>query len=65
LFSLDAVNRLTGDLKDIYDLAWSPDGKHILSGSLDQTAKIWDTITGPSPSSSSLDSSLTEYSQAT
>ncbi|KAL6633125.1 WD40 repeat-like protein [Neocallimastix sp. 'constans'] len=27
---------------DIYDIAWSPDAKYILSGSIDNTAKIWD-----------------------
>ncbi|OIR58023.1 MAG: chromatin assembly factor 1 subunit B [Amphiamblys sp. WSBS2006] len=30
------------NLADIYDLAWSPDSKHILVGLLDNTAQIWD-----------------------
>ncbi|KAJ1921066.1 Chromatin assembly factor 1 subunit [Mycoemilia scoparia] len=33
---------LRGSLADIYDLAWSPDGRFIISGSIDNTARIWD-----------------------
>lgn len=33
---------MRGSLSDIYDLAWSPDGKFIISGSIDNTARIWD-----------------------
>jgi chromatin assembly factor 1 subunit B len=32
---------LRGHLSDIYDLAWSPDSKHIVTGSVDNSAKIW------------------------
>ena len=27
-------------------VAYSPDGKHIVSGSYDKTVKIWDSTTG-------------------
>lgn len=32
---------MRGHLSDIYDLAWSPDSKFLLSGSVDNTAIIW------------------------
>jgi len=32
--------------KSIYSLAFSPDGKHVLSGSENNTIKLWDTATG-------------------
>lgn len=32
---------LRGHLSDIYDLSWSPDSKYIISGSVDNTAKVW------------------------
>ena len=32
--------------QEIYDLAFSPDGKRILTGSVDQTANIYDVATG-------------------
>ncbi|ORX51528.1 hypothetical protein BCR36DRAFT_583069 [Piromyces finnis] len=35
------VSMLRGS-SDIYDIAWSPDAKYILSGAIDNTAKIWD-----------------------
>jgi chromatin assembly factor 1 subunit B len=31
---------------EIYDLAWSPDGTFILSGSMDNIARIYNTSTG-------------------
>ncbi|KAK9759573.1 Chromatin assembly factor 1 subunit, partial [Basidiobolus ranarum] len=37
---------LRGSLSDIYDLAWSPDGKKIITGSIDNTARIWDVKEG-------------------
>ncbi|KAF9134298.1 hypothetical protein BGW39_007466 [Mortierella sp. 14UC] len=33
---------MRGSLSDIYDIAWSPDGRFIISGSIDNTARIWD-----------------------
>ncbi len=27
---------------DIYDLAWSPCGKYILAGAIDNSARVWD-----------------------
>ncbi|KAJ1972749.1 Chromatin assembly factor 1 subunit, partial [Dimargaris xerosporica] len=37
-----AISLLRGSLADIYDLAWSADGQFIISGSVDNTARIWD-----------------------
>lgn len=31
------------DGEDVYDLAWSPDGKYLILGLTDNTAQIWDT----------------------
>ncbi|KAI9033246.1 WD40 repeat-like protein [Hyaloraphidium curvatum] len=31
---------------DIYDIAWSPDGRHIVSGSIDYKTRIWDVSEG-------------------
>lgn len=35
------VSMLRGS-SDIYDIAWSPDAKYIISGAIDNHAKIWD-----------------------
>ena len=32
--------------REIYDLAWSPDGRYIISGCFDYVARIWDTYDG-------------------
>ena len=40
------VARLKGHTNSIYALAFSPDGKTLASGSMDQTVKLWDTATG-------------------
>ncbi|KAF7990232.1 hypothetical protein HCN44_000037 [Aphidius gifuensis] len=37
---------LRGHLEDIYDLSWSPDSNFIVSGSVDNTAIIWDVQKG-------------------
>jgi chromatin assembly factor 1 subunit B len=37
---------LRGHLSDIYDLAWSPDSKHIISGSVDNSSKLWNIDKG-------------------
>lgn len=37
---------MRGSLSDIYDIAWSPDGRFIISGSIDNTARIWDVKDG-------------------
>lgn len=38
-----------GHTTKIRVLAWSPDGKHIASGSDDYTAQVWDAATGKNP----------------
>ena len=37
---------LTGHSHSVNSVAYSPDGKHIVSGSSDKTLKIWDSSTG-------------------
>ena len=37
---------LTGHSGPVYSVAYSPDGKHIVSGSFDNTVKVWDSQTG-------------------
>jgi len=49
------TNILKGHTETIYSLAYSPDGKQIITGSFDKTIKVWDansgkeirTLTGP------------------
>jgi len=40
------VRRLRGHTNTIWALAFSPDGKTLASGSMDQTVKFWDTASG-------------------
>ena len=37
---------LTGHSHYVTSVAYSPDGKHIVSWSYDQTVKVWDAATG-------------------
>ena len=37
---------MRGHLEDVYDLCWSPDSTHLISGSVDTTAIIWDVQKG-------------------
>lgn len=38
-----------GHSREVYAVAWSPDGKRIASGSRDETVKVWDTTDGGNP----------------
>jgi WD40 repeat protein len=42
----DRVPTFRATTNEIYDLAWSPDGAHIIVGSTDNTARIYDATTG-------------------
>jgi WD40 repeat protein len=44
--SPDKVRTFTGHTLPIYSLAFSPDGRWLVSGSLDKTAKLWDLSDG-------------------
>lgn len=35
-----------GHIEDVYDLSWSPDGNSLISGSVDNSAIIWDVVKG-------------------
>jgi chromatin assembly factor 1 subunit B len=37
---------LRGHVEDVYDLCWSPDSTQLLSGSVDNTAILWDVVKG-------------------
>ena len=37
---------LTGHSDWVYSVAYSPDGKHVVSGSFDNTVGVWDAQTG-------------------
>lgn len=43
-----AMKILRGHMEDVYDLSWSPDSLQLLSGSVDNTAMIWNVETGKS-----------------
>ena len=41
--------RISGHSWSVWSCAWSPDGQQILSGSDDDTLKLWDVVTGACP----------------
>ncbi|XP_054258509.1 chromatin assembly factor 1 subunit B [Macrosteles quadrilineatus] len=41
-----SVKVLRGHLQDVYDLSWSADSKHLISGSVDNTAILWNVSSG-------------------
>jgi WD40 repeat protein len=43
---LQLVNPLKGHTGPVWSVAYSPDGRHIVSGSYDRTIRIWDAETG-------------------
>lgn len=40
------IKMMRGHLEDVYDLCWSPDSAHLISGSVDNTAIVWDIQKG-------------------
>lgn len=40
------VLKCRGHIEDIYDIQWSPDGNNLISGSVDNSAIIWDVVKG-------------------
>jgi WD40 repeat protein len=45
------VHSLTGHTDNVYAVAFSRDGKRVVSASTDNLVKIWDTATGAEVSS--------------
>lgn len=39
---------MRGHIEDVYDLAWSPNSLLLISGSVDNTAIVWDVTKGKS-----------------
>lgn len=39
---------LRGHMEDVYDLSWSPNSLNLISGSIDNTAMVWDVLKGKS-----------------
>ena len=37
---------IRGHIEDVYDVAWSPNGSQLISGSVDNSVIIWDTTKG-------------------
>jgi len=33
-----------GHINEVYAIVWSPDGKHIASGSADKTVQVWQAV---------------------
>lgn len=42
------MKTLRGHLEDVYDLSWSLDSLNLISGSVDNTAIVWDVKKGKS-----------------
>src|SRR5687768_928977 len=42
----DVVRTLKGHDDGVYSVAFSPDGKFLVTGSFDNTIKLWETATG-------------------
>ncbi len=40
------MKNLVGHMGEVTSVAFSPDGKRIVTGSADQTARVWDVETG-------------------
>ncbi|MGA9773120.1 MAG: hypothetical protein WBV94_29085 [Blastocatellia bacterium] len=40
------ARRFDGHLSSVFSVAFSPDGKYMLTGSWDKTARLWDVKTG-------------------
>lgn len=41
-----ALKVLRGHMEDVYDICWSPDSSQLFSGSVDNTAILWDISKG-------------------
>lgn len=46
LYCFVVLQVLRGHKEDVYDLCWSPDSLKLLSGSIDNTAILWDVTKG-------------------
>src|SRR5947209_19877902 len=46
LYSFSRKLLLKGHTDRVWGVAFSPDGKTVLTGSLDRTARVWDAVTG-------------------
>ena len=44
----ESVRVLEGHTEPVYEVAWSPDGKTVCSGSYDKTLRLWNAETGES-----------------
>jgi len=40
------LGRFQGHTSDVNSVAFSPDGRQVLPGSVDKTARLWDATTG-------------------